>query len=57
MQALPAAGAPPVVTSMAPRREPRMSPERTLNIVIMAVVAVILIVLLLMLLGVIASPF
>jgi hypothetical protein len=34
-----------------------MSPERTLNIVIMAVVAVILIVILLMLLGVIASPF
>jgi hypothetical protein len=33
-----------------------MSPERTLNIIIMAVVAVILIVILLMLLGVIANP-
>ena len=34
-----------------------MSPERTLNIVIMAVIAAILIVFLLMLLGVIARPF
>jgi predicted nucleic acid-binding Zn ribbon protein len=33
-----------------------MSPERTLNIIIMAVGALILIVILLMLLGVIASP-
>lgn len=33
-----------------------MSPERTLNLVIMAVVAVILIVILLMLLGVVANP-
>lgn len=33
-----------------------MSPERTLNLVILTVVALILIVLLLMLLGVVASP-
>jgi hypothetical protein len=34
-----------------------MSPERSLNLVILTVVALILIVLLLMLLGVVASPF
>jgi predicted nucleic acid-binding Zn ribbon protein len=34
-----------------------MSPERTVNLIIMTVIALILIVVLLVLLGVVASPF